>query len=171
MGHLNELSTFALYTLWWVFSRRRIKFLSLILNHMFLCQNPQKACLPYVRLLISLFFRAWKNRIRHITSAFPPKTYDHNAIFHKLVLRENTKRMTKQALTFRASPEDDVEDAFWDNIDIQEDKPRGEESACWEKSAQTPHYHLWEAFDAIRERVDQLTLGIKEMRMNQEVHI
>lgn len=38
--------------------------------------------------------------------------------------------MTKQALTFRASPEDDVEDAFWDNIDIQEDKPRGEESAC-----------------------------------------
>lgn len=63
-------------------------------------------------------------------------TLNHNAVFYKLVMRENKKRKTNQASSFRAPLEaafEEDEDAFWNNLEI-EDKPRGEELAAQEEA-------------------------------------
>lgn len=85
VGHLNELSTFVLYTLW------KIHLPFLIFNHINQCRNQRRAYLLYVRLLTSLFLSARKNLIQGISSTLTLKTLDHNRAFYKVILRDNKR--------------------------------------------------------------------------------
>lgn len=144
---------------------------------MFQCRNQRRVCIPYVRLLTTLFFRAQGNISRRVTSLLTPKILDNNAVFYKLALSEKKKK-TNQASTSRAQLEPKVEkgeDVFWDNFGIKEDEPQGEEPALQEEATQSPpplpRDHSWEAFDALNDRIYHSALVMEEMRRNQEVLI
>lgn len=103
---VHELSIFVIYTLWRILSFRRINFPSLILNRKFQCQNQRSACLPFARLLTSLFFQSWENMSQRLTSIITPNMVNYNDIFCKLVLRENKKRKTSEASSSRTPLEE-----------------------------------------------------------------
>lgn len=62
VGHRSELSSYAMYTLWRILAAQRINLSSLIVNHMWRCQNQKRVCYPmeaFSRLSSSKPFWKW----------------------------------------------------------------------------------------------------------------
>lgn len=77
-----------------------------------------------------LFFWVQGNMSQRITAFLTPEMVNHNAIFYKLVFRENKKRETIEASTSRAPLEEPTsqegnladEDEFWANLNIEKEE-------------------------------------------------
>lgn len=159
VGHHSEFSSYAAYTL------RRIIFETHVE-----VQEPKESLLalwmtPNGSILPSEFGHGAKDNL------CPPfKTNNYNSIYRKLNLREKKKKKTGCASTSREEPAQAEDDFDWlKNLEVSDD----EEEALAPPQEKTqpplpPSRRIWNTLDNLSTRVDNMSLGMREMRRVQK---